>query len=290
MNQERALGLQGKSVTDLIEERFETYSGNLPVFNAVALELLQLKEKGSASGNEIADLIMRDQVLAGRMLQEANSSFYGGLKQVDTIKAAVMRLGIVRVASLAMVAAQVNAHAAGSKRIGAMMPGLWQRSFASAVGARWLAKQLGYDSRAEEAFLAGLLHDIGELFLLRALDQIEVDKNDQPTITDVLVQEIIHSLHAPIGCRLMLRWKLPTIYAEIARDHDADEFDESNMVLAIVRLLDVACRKLGIGQNPDPDIALAATAEARVLGVKLIKLAQLEVLLEDTIDNTPGLS
>jgi HD-like signal output (HDOD) protein len=278
-----------KSLKDLIEERFESDSLQLPVFNRVALELQKLKRSDTASMSQIADLIMKDQSLASRVLRLANSSFYGGLKQVDTVSAAVVRLGMDRVTSLAMVASQLLAHSVQVKAVAHYVPELWSRSFACATGGRWLAEQIGYDALAEEAFLAGLLHDIGELFLLKVLERLAQDREHPLPLTDALVGEILEAMHPEIGHRLMVKWELPEIYARVARDHHASEFNENDVLLLITRLLDSVCHKLGIGQIAEPDIVLAATPEAQALGIKEIKLAQLEILLEDAVAEAHGL-
>jgi HD-like signal output (HDOD) protein len=87
----------------------------------------------------------------------------------------------------------------------------------------------------------------------------------------------------------MLHWDLPEQYASVARDHHESAFDEADLLLVVTRLLDAASKKLGIGQTEDPDIVLAATPEAQVLGLKDIKLAQLEVMLEDAVAQAPSL-
>ncbi|BCU05437.1 hypothetical protein [Allochromatium tepidum] len=90
------------------------------------------------------------------------------------------------------------------------------------------------------------------------------------------MNEILDSLHTDIGYRLMTKRQLPKVYARIALDHHAERFDEGDPLLIIIRLMDVLCRKLGVGQAADPEIELAATPEAQVLGLKDIKLAELE--------------
>ncbi len=272
-----------RSLKALIEERFEADSLQLPVFNRVALELRRLKDHETVSMTRIADLIMKDQSLASRVLRVANSSFYGGLKQVETVTAAVVRLGTERLTDLAMVASQALAHSARVELVARHMPALWSRSFVCATGGRWLAEQVGYDSHAEEAFLAGLLHDIGELFLLKVLDALAQEGDRALLLTDALVGEVLEAMHQEIGYRLMVQWELPEIYARVARLHHDQEFDEGDVLLVITRLLDLVCKKVGVGQTADPAIVLAATPEAQVLGVKEIKLAQLEVLLEDAL-------
>nr|WP_242523408.1 HDOD domain-containing protein [Thiocystis minor] len=261
----------------------------MPVFNPVALELQKLNQSDTVSMNQIANLIIKDQSLVSHLLRLANSSFYGGLKQVETVSAAVVRLGTNRVTSLAMLASLLLVSKAHVKAVSACLPALWSRTFVCATGGRWLAEQMGYKSLAEEAFLAGLLHDIGELFLLKVLERLAADRSHPLPLTESLVSEILGAMHQEMGYRLMVKWELPNRYARIARDHHAQEFDENDALLVITRLLDLVCHKLGIGQAADPDIVLAATPEAQALGLKEIKLAQLEILLEDAIAEANGL-
>jgi HD-like signal output (HDOD) protein len=272
-----------KSLKELIEEQFEANSTQLPVFNRVALELQQLRGDDKVSMEQIAAVIIKDQSMASRVLQVANSSFYGGLKKVETITQAVVRLGLKRVTTLAMVASQLLSHQSEIAMIADQMAVLWKRSMACAVGARWLAEQSGNRSLGEEAFLAGLMHDIGELFLLKVLEKLALDQDDPLPLTEHLMYEVLEAMHNDLGYRLMLKWELPEQYAIVARDHHLQEFDEHDPLLVMVRLMDIACLKLGIGMPADPDIVLAATSEAQILGLKEIKLAELELMLEDTV-------
>ncbi len=275
--------MNDKSLRVLIDERFDTDSQQLPVFNRVALELLKLKNSATATMQQVTGLIMKDQALTSRILQVANSSFYGGLKQVDTLHSAVLRLGVNKVASLAMMASQLLAYQAKLESTSRRMVGLWQRAYVCASGARWIAENFGHRAQAEIAFLAGLLHDIGELFLLKVLDSMADDTGTALLVTDALIDEVLEAMHNEVGYRLMLQWELPKQYALIARDHHHSTFEQTDIFMVMTRLLDQLCLKLGIGQEPDPDIVLAATREAQVLGLKDIHLAQLEVMVEDLL-------
>ncbi|MBB1126196.1 HDOD domain-containing protein [Thiospirillum jenense] len=272
-----------KSLRDLIEEEFDTNSTQLPVFNLVALKLQELKNSKQITLQQFTDLIMCDPALAVRILQTANSAFYGGLKQVTTILGAVQRLGMSRVASLAMVASQLLVHTAKLKMVSGYMPDLWRHSLLTATGMQWLAPHVGYANQTEEAFLCGLLHNIGKLFLLKALDAAATNENYQIKLTDALIEEVLTSMHTDIGYRLMIKWELPDMYATVARDHHNEEIDESNTLLVMVRLINVIHHKLGVGQPAEPNIVLAATSESQILGIKEIRLAQLEVMLEDAV-------
>jgi HD-like signal output (HDOD) protein len=272
-----------KPIQALIEENFEADSQQLPVFSPVALELQKMKADDGASMAQITALILRDQALASRILQAANSSFFVGLRKVETVSHAVVRLGIERVANLALMASQAQAHHSRVPVIGAYLPLLWRRAFASALGARWVAERTGYRARAEEAFLAGLLHDIGELFLLKVLERLVQDPERPLPLTQPLMREILEAMHPGMGYRLMQTWELPEQYALIAQNHHSRDLNEGDVLMVITQLLDIACQKLGIGQPANPDIVLAATMEARSLGLKDIALAELEIMLEDTL-------
>lgn len=275
-----------KSLKQLIDEQFDNDSLQLPVFNKVALELLKMKESDAVTMDEIANTIMKDQSLASNILRIANSSFYGGLHKVDTLSRAVVRLGIDQVTNLAMVASQLMVQGSQVSIIAQHMPKMWLHSYTCAVGGRWLAQQSGNQGRMEEAFLACLIHDIGELFLLKVLEKLAQDKEQPLVVNQPLMLEILEAMHCEMGYRLMLKWELPENYAIIARDHHLEEVEQADVLLAITRLIDQACRKLGIGMNAEPDIVLGATPEARLLGLNDIKLAQLEVMLEDAVSQS----
>ena len=117
-----------KSLKELIEEQFEANSTQLPVFNRVALELQQLRGDDKVSMEQIAAVIIKDQSMASRVLQVANSSFYGGLKKVETITQAVVRLGLKRVTTLAMVASQLLSHQSEIAMIANLDPGPYVRA------------------------------------------------------------------------------------------------------------------------------------------------------------------
>jgi HD-like signal output (HDOD) protein len=80
----------------------------------------------------------------------------------------------------------------------------------------------------------------------------------------------------------MAHWNLPEKYSLIARDHHQEEFDGNNLLLALVRLADLSCCKLGIGLDEDPSIVLVAAAEAETLHISEVDLARLEIMLEDS--------
>jgi HD-like signal output (HDOD) protein len=135
----------------------------------------------------------------------------------------------------------------------------------------------------EEAFLAGLLHDMGKLFLLKVMEKILSEGKQSVAISPALITEVMESMHVAQGANLMQKWNMPETYCTVARDHHADEWDQGNALLAIVRLVNLTCRKLGVHISPDPSLVLFGCSEAQFLGVREITMAELEIVIEDAI-------
>ncbi|MCX8048304.1 MAG: HDOD domain-containing protein [Methylohalobius sp.] len=279
--------MEDRSLVELLEEQFTALSSKLPVFHPVALELERLKNDGRAGMDKVVSAIEKDPMLSAQILRLANSALYRGLTKAETISRAVMRLGMKRVVSLAFAASQSLAYRGERQPYREMLKALWSRTYLSACGARWLAERAGQSERAEEAFLAGLFHDLGELFVLRALESASTETGE---LTQTVIEEAVAALHSALGARLLLQWNLPEEYVRIARDHHQETLAEGDWLMACVRLMDLACSKLGIGQQPQPELTLAATPEAETLGLKAIALAELEVMLEDLAAEATSLS
>lgn len=258
----------------------------LPAFPTVALKLQQALHDRNVKVADLEAMIVGDQALASQILRAANSSLYKGLQHVTTIQKAIVRLGIRQVAVLAIAVSQRSLYQIRTPLLKSYMEKLWQHAFVSALGSQWLARQCGYLHQLDHAFLAGLLHNIGQLIILQVIDSLYAgSKPNANELPEALLCEILDSsMHNAQGYVLMKRWNLPEEYCIVARDHHKEPYDSNNLLLVIVRLLDQFCEKLGVGLQPgDPQIALAAAPEAQTLGLREVVLAELEVLLEDSV-------
>jgi HD-like signal output (HDOD) protein len=128
-----------------------------------------------------------------------------------------------------------------------------------------------------------LLHDIGKLFLIKVVEMINLSEKITIKPSAELLNEVMKNFHSERGYSLLKNWNLPEIYCDIARDHHSEEFDSNDILMAIVRLVNKTCNKLGIGLNKDTSLVLAATPEAHVLGLSELFLAKLEITIEDSM-------
>jgi HD-like signal output (HDOD) protein len=273
---------QQTSFIEIIDKQLASSNARLPVFNTTALRIQQEIAKEEPDIRLIERLIVSDQSLTAKVLSVSNSSFYKGLNQVATVRNAIVRLGINEVSNIVMLVTHENNFRSKDPFVHGIMRVLWRHSVGCAMGSNWLAKKCGLQALAHEAFFAGLLHDVGKLFILTVIDDLKNSDDIDIQPSDALLIEAMNSLHANHGHSLMVHWNLPEKYCNIVRDHHQEEFDSKDMLQNLVRLADKACLKMGIGMVEDSALVLVATPEAESLRVSEVDLAQLEIMLEDS--------
>jgi HD-like signal output (HDOD) protein len=268
------------SIIAIIKKRLERGAFDLQVFNPLALKLQQMLNGNNYSAEDLSKVILKDQALTSNVLRVANSAFYAGLKPVKTIRSAIVRLGSKSIANLVMLVTQKQVYRSQGKPTQLLMNQLWGHALGAALAGRWLALRLGLKERAEEAFLAGLLHDIGKLFLMKVIGDLQKSGSIHRGIPTSIIHEVFEAMHCEQGELLMRHLNTPEIYCEVvARHHDA-ELSGGNVIVNLIRLADLTCQKLGIGLKNDPGLMLSTTDEAINLMANDLLLAELQVKLE----------
>ncbi len=273
---------QQGSFIEIVDQQLASSNARLPVFNATALKIQREIAKDEPDIRLIERLIVSDQSLTAKVLSVSNSSFYKGLNQVATVHNAILRLGINEVSNIVMLVTHENNFRSKDPFVHGIMRALWRHSVACAIGSNWLAKKCGLQGMAHEAFFAGLLHDVGKLFILTVVDDLKHSNDLDVQPSDALLAEAMSSLHCSHGYELMVHWNLPEKYSRIVRDHHREEFNTKDLLLVLVRLADKVCLKMGIGMVEEPDLVLVATPEAEAMHICEVDLAQLEIKLEDS--------
>jgi putative nucleotidyltransferase with HDIG domain len=194
-----------------------------PLPSSVSRVLKALEEPNSTAGT-IADFIGLDQALSASVIQMANSAGLGYAKDCLSLREAVMRLGFKRLKILVM-----GAGAAGplTRRLAGYRLGsgeLWHHSLSAAVVAQWVAQAVRYP-KPEEAYVAGLLHDIGKLlldqFILEDYGKI-YDRVQREQLCLWQVEEELFGIdHAGVGCRMTQKWSFPQPLIEAIHYHHA---------------------------------------------------------------------
>jgi len=268
-----------RSFSEIVEAHIASGATKLPVFDGTALRMRELLAEPNLQIDRLVAEISNEPVLASAVLRLANSSFFGGLSQVKSVREAVLRLGLQQVARLALLVSQGEAYRVRWNELKPLLRALWAHAVACALGSQWLAQKIGRGDLASEAFLAGMLHDIGKLLVLRVVDDLRAQHAGfRPELE--LVREIMRSLHAAAGERLVRQWNIPEPYPTVVGHHHDSEVGHDALLL-IVRLVDQACKKTGFSVEPAPESDPAASEEAQALRVSDLVVAELEVQLEN---------
>src|SRR5258706_2681762 len=198
-----------KPLSERIAEQVNRSDLSLPLLNPVALELQRTLQDEHATIAGIEQIIGKDPALVCEILRMANSCFVAGLSAISTLREALTRRGAQRVAELALAAARRGHYQTSMPLLSRYVKDLWQQAYACSPGSRWVAERCGFRLLTENAFLAGLLHDIGKLFILKLLEDLSAKGEIETLLPDGLVDEILESLHNQQGYVLMKQWGLP---------------------------------------------------------------------------------
>lgn len=282
--------MANQSLTEIIKDMVDADRIHLPVQPDICQQAAASLRSDKFDTERLSLLIGHDPALLCNLFRSANSSFFAGLPKTLTIEEAVTRLGQGKARQVIEHACRDSAGGTQGELLQRTMPRLWLHARACAGGAQWLANRCGYQNLAEQAYLAGLLHDIGKQFLLAALQEIASSDEFGITLSSELIREVIATMHVEAGRRLFDEWNLPEAYREVVTGHHDQELDTQNIVVALVRLANLGCRKLGLGLGLETfaEIVLPTTAEAQFLGIDEISLAEFEIMLEDRFLASPS--
>ncbi len=200
--------------------------GDIPSLPAVVNNIIDLMGKPQSSAAEIAKLISYDPGLTSKCLRMVNSSAYGFQRQISSVQHAIMILGFNTVRGIVLSASIFKLFA--NQRHASIDPSeFWRHSICTAIGSRILASKWKIPY-ADDAFSAGLLHDIGKMILLHYFtsdyESVLLEAKKHKTIPHGLSflsieQSILQTDHTDVGYQLAQRWRLPSTFSETIRFH-----------------------------------------------------------------------
>lgn len=213
---------------------------DLPSMPEVALKINLAVQNENLDIQEIADIIQTDPMISARAVQVANSAMYAGSQSVQTIKRAVQRIGLRAMRAIVMSVTLRNLYAPKSPLIKKRMQIYYQHSIRVGVICHVLAKKIkGLDP--EQAFLAGLLHDIGIVPIL-----IRADNHDEIKDNYELLDKIIYDLRTKVGSMLLKQWGFEQELITVAED--AENWQRDNIkadYCDVVQVAQIHCEMMG---------------------------------------------
>lgn len=216
---ERHQAMRG-AATAFVTELESTLTGDsveLPSLPEVALRIRQALATKDVGIDHVVDIVGTDPALAARLLKVANCAlFHRGTKPINDLQTAVMRLGLqmVRNVSISLAAQQVFIGYA-SEEIRPHIQEVWGHSVQVATLAHLLATRSKVVP-PDEAFLAGLVHEIGRLYILmRARDHADLFEDESA------FEAIVAQWQSRIGARIASEWAFPDELVAAVGDHDS---------------------------------------------------------------------
>jgi len=245
---------------DKIVKRIE----GLPTLPTVVARVNELVDDASASAGDINDVLSRDLALSSKILKLVNSAFYGFPRRISSITHAVVILGFNTIRNIALSSFVIDAFQTKDLPFGHRE--FWLHSLGTAMATSTLAHRRGQRA-TEDAFMCGLLHDVGKLVMFQHLREDFARVLARAETEDALLHEAEDEMlgidHAHVGSLLMDHWKLPTTMVEVIRCHHAPErAGEAKELAALVHTGNLLAQSLLIGSGGNRRVAPIAP-EAR---------------------------
>jgi len=239
---------------------------------ANASEIMILALDPDVSVTQLARVTSRDQVLAARMLRLANSAYCAPLQEITTISEAVVRLGTASVRNVVLATCMASRLQSGNT-YGARGRGLAAHGIGTAFLAQLIARVAVVNQ--EEAFLYGLVHDIGKLLVLQLSKDYVRGGGKAPADNEVLAA--IEARHAEFGGRVLREWRLPPVIEEpVVYHHRPDDSPSHTLEASVCYVANRLSHRYGFGCAASPDALVLDDPIAARLGLTEAWLTDLD--------------
>lgn len=261
-----------------------TRPGTLAPLPAVALQAMRLAESANANQHDLIRVVSSDPALSARILRIVNSAFYGVRTPVTSLNTAVSVLGFGAIKNIAL-AASLTRTFRGTKDAAFDPRTLWMHSVAVGATAQLIAARTKTVD-ASDAFLAGLMHDIGVIVELQ-LSPIQflgvlkaAERNPAMRFRDAEL-DFFGASHEAYGEALAIAWQFPLNIRQVCGFHHRplEAADDARLLTSLVHVADIVAAQAGAGftrtvESLQPDSAIAAA-----VGVTDAMLAEIRATL-----------
>lgn len=232
----------------LVAEKMSDSNFQVPPMPQVADRILLMGY--NASSMDLAKIIATDQAITSNIIRIANSTYYGGAYKFDSLPTAITRIGLDQVRILVLGFSMLSKEFVGGfyreecRRLN-------QHAVACAYLAALLAELTGLKER-EDAFMGGLLHDIGKLIIYTALNEEAQKQKKRAWVdrewNDKDLEVVLTDYHCNAGSFVAAAWKLQSWLREVIRHHHTfHQATDRPQLVALVALANRYCHRLGLG-------------------------------------------
>lgn len=225
----------------------------LPVHPQALSAILQLDDHTEMNFKELDSLIRVDQAISAGILKLANSSFYSRGNKITSLQNAITLLGFKLIRSMVVLLTTKSLFEEGKYE--KFRVHVYRHSVVTAIVAKGVAASIGMPHLQEEAFVAGLLHDIGKVILnvhdrAKFIETLNLVIDKGLTSTEAEMQ-VFGITHAEVGKAAAEAWRLPEILVRIISGHEDRRYKkpdtDSEKIALIVQYADLVAKKAGYG-------------------------------------------
>ncbi|MCR9198234.1 MAG: HDOD domain-containing protein [Planctomycetaceae bacterium] len=264
------------SLADCLDEALE-----LRPFPAAASQLITACDREDATARQLSEIIKHDPALSLKLLQIANSPIYGFAGEIRSVDHATVVLGMRALRDLAISTAVSDAFASGDGESATARRQLWVHSLSCGAIARTLSSTLNM-AAPDEAFLAGIVHDVGKLFFFdhEPHQYMQATSNGPHTNIVDIETDAFGIAHTSVGQRCGQNWGLPDEINDVICFHHAP--DEADFGGDLIDVVSAANRLSHLWLATVDDIA-ATTEILQSSGIEL-NSAEIDVLQENAME------
>lgn len=224
---------------------------DLTPLKSVATRAIQLAEDERSAAMDLATVISSDQALTSKLLKLSNSAYYGYARRISNVREAVILLGMRTVRSVAISSAIIDAFKLPQLEHDAFDHDLfWAHSVTVGLVAETIARETKA-ARPEDAFTAGVLHDVGKLAMMLAEPAMFAEVIDLTMREEMRYREaelaVFQVGHEQVGARLAQRWKFPDgLVGAIREHHPVKQIRTIETMSDVVAAANLACNREGL--------------------------------------------
>lgn len=253
------------------DDWLQSTSASTLTLPANASDIMILALDPDVSVAQLVHVTSRDQVLAARMLRLANAAYCAPLEEITTIGDAVVRLGTASVRNVVLATCLASRPQQGGV-YGPHGAGLAEHAIGSAILCRAVAKRAGVNP--EQAFLYGLMHDVGKLLVLQlAKDYADV----RGPVDTAEVSALLDARHAEFGGRMLAAWRVPSVIQQpVVHHHQPHHCKDHPVEAAVVYVANRLSHRYGFGCAAEPALNVLNDRVAEQLGLTKTWLAEMD--------------
>ena len=262
----------------------------LPPMKSTVLRVMELLRDPEVMTATLAETVRYDPILATRVLRLANSALYSLRKPVTTIQKALDAIGTRSLYDLVMLDAMADGFG-NEIRNSVLIKSIWEHSIAVGLLSRELIRMLKLQG-GEEAFVCGLLHDIGKILMLRADVERFESLLEHKTERGMLEwEERIYGFdHTEVGSYVANKWRLPDAVCSVIMYHHSPSKSNQSIVMAnVVNAADLIANTHGYGLRLEDDKALLVSEPLALLKLTRAQINEAWENIQDAISEVTNL-